>query len=97
MGNQFLILAKYLTLRNKKKYSIVLSLSLVVLGLWLSPPWLQLREIAPLGPAEVGQDQIRVVGGDTRPSIPYASHILGGLGGHRYTLLFWVYHWLFKV
>ena len=29
--------------------------------------------ITPLDPAEVGQDQSRVVGGDTGPSVAYAS------------------------
>ena len=32
-------------------------------------------EIAPLDPAEEGQDKDRVVGGDTRPSVPHTSHI----------------------
>ena len=34
---------------------------------------LQVREIALLDPFKVGQDQTRVVGGDTEPSVPYTS------------------------
>ena len=33
-------------------------------------------EIAPLHPAEEGQDQGRVVSGDTGPSVPHTSHII---------------------
>ena len=36
-------------------------------------PGLQVCEIVPLDPAEVRQDQSRVVGGDTGPSVAYAS------------------------
>ena len=36
---------------------------------------LQVREIALLDPFKVGQDQTRVVGGDTEPSVPYTSHV----------------------
>ena len=73
MSLPFLILAFYLRLRPKKKYSVLLGVSLAVLGLGWSPPGLQVRDFAPL--AEVGQDQSRVVGGNTRPSLPHTSHI----------------------
>ena len=33
------------------------------------------REIDPLDPAEEGQDNDRVMGGDTGPSVPHTSHI----------------------
>ena len=48
---------------------------LIVLGLEWSPPWSQARKIAPLDPAEVGQDQSRVLGGDTGPPVPHISHL----------------------
>ena len=50
-----------------------LGVLLVVLGLEWSPPWLQARKIALLDPAEVGQDQNRVLGGDDGPSVPHTS------------------------
>ena len=55
--------------------SVVLGVSLVVWGLLWAPPGLQVREIAPLNPGEVGQDQSRVVGEDTGPSVPHTSLI----------------------
>ena len=55
--------------------SVVLGVSLVVWGLLWAPPGLQVREIAHLNPGEVGQDQSRVLGEDTRPSISHTSHI----------------------
>ena len=36
----------------------------------MGPLGSQICEIAPLDPAEIGQDQNRVVGGDTGPSVP---------------------------
>ena len=36
---------------------------------------LQVRVIAPLGPAEVDPPQSKVVGGDTGPSVPNTSRI----------------------
>ena len=39
---------------------------------------LQVRVIAPLGPAEVELDQSRVVGGNTGPSVCHSSHIFDG-------------------
>ena len=39
---------------------------------------LQVRVIAPLGPAEVELDQSRVVGGDTGPSLLHTRHIFDG-------------------
>ena len=35
-------------------------------------------EIAPLDPDEVGQDQSRVVDGDTGPSVSHTSHLFEG-------------------
>ena len=70
LGSQFLILAMYLTIRRTKKNSIVMGVSLVVQGLQWGPLGLQVREIAPLVLAQVGQDQNRVVGGDTGPLVP---------------------------
>ena len=73
MSLPFLILAMYLRLRPTKKYSVVLGLSLF----WGSDGVpLGCRCInAPLDPAEVGQDQSRVVGWDTWPSVLHTSHI----------------------
>ena len=51
-------------------------------------------EIAPLDPAEIGQDQSRVVGRDFRPSIPHTSHLFDGQVDIE-NLLFWAYLWLF--
>ena len=39
------------------------------------PLGMQVCEIDPLDPAEDGQEQSRVVSGDTGPSAPYTSHI----------------------
>ena len=52
-----------------------MGISLVVWGLQWGPLVLQVREIALLDPFKVGQDQTRVVGGDTEPSVPYTSHV----------------------
>ena len=41
----------------------------------MGPLVLQVCEIAPLDPAEIGQDQSRVAGGDTGPSIPHSAHL----------------------
>ena len=38
----------------------------------------QICAIAPLDPAEIGQDQNRVVRVDTGPSIPHTSHLFDG-------------------
>ena len=54
--------------------SVVLGVFLVVWELSWAPPGLQVLEIAPLNPGEVGEDQSRVVGADTGPSIPHTSH-----------------------
>ena len=40
---------------------------------------LKVCEFAPINPDEVGQDQSRVVGGNTEPSVPQTSHILDAL------------------
>ena len=48
-----------------KKNSVDLGVSLVVWGFLRGPPGWQVGDIPPLGPAEVGLDQNRVVGGDT--------------------------------
>ena len=69
------MLATYWTLRRTKNYSVILSISLVVWGLSWAPPGLQVREIALLNPGEVGQDQSRVVGEDTGPSLAHTSQI----------------------
>ena len=69
------MLATYWTLRRTKNYSVVLSISLVVWGLSWAPPGLQVREILPRNPGEVGQDQSRVVGEDTGPSLAHTSQI----------------------
>ena len=55
--------------------SVVLGVSLVVWWLLWAPPGLQVREIVPLNPGEVGQDQSRVVGEDTGPSLAHTSQI----------------------
>ena len=47
-------------------------------GLWWGLLGSQVYEIASLDPAEVGQDQSRVVGRDTGPSIPHTSHLFDG-------------------
>ena len=52
-----------------------------------------MSKIAPLGPAEAGQEQSRVLGGDTGPSILYASHILDTCVDKE---IIWEYYWLFK-
>ena len=44
----------------------------------MGPLGSQICEIAPLDPAEIGQDQNRVVRGDTGPSIPHTSHLFDG-------------------
>ena len=54
-----------------------LGVLLVVRGLWLGPPGSQVGEITPPGPAEVGWDQNRVVGGDTVSWVPHTSHVFG--------------------
>ena len=36
---------------------------------------MQVCKIDPLDPAEVGQDQSRVLGGDTGPPVPHTSHL----------------------
>ena len=46
------------------------------MGQW-GPSVLQMLKIALLDPAYVGQDQSRVVGEDTGPSVPYTSHVFG--------------------
>ena len=74
MAPQFLILAMYLTIRRKRK-NCCLGISLVVWGLQWGPLVLQVREIALLDPAKVGQDQRRVVGGDIEPSAPRTGHV----------------------
>ena len=51
-------------------------------------------EISPLDPAEVGQDQSRVMGGDTWPSILNISHLFDNKGD-KVKLLFWAYLWWF--
>ena len=40
-------------------------------------------KIAPLDPAEEGQDQNRVVGGDTGPSVAHTSLILDALADKK--------------
>ena len=52
-----------------------MGISLVVWGLQWGPLVLQVREIALLDPAKVGQDQRRVVGGDIEPSAPHTGHV----------------------
>ena len=44
-------------------------------GAILGPLGLRVHGIAPLNPAELGQYQSRVVGGDTGSSVPYRGHI----------------------
>ena len=51
---------------------------MVVSGLWLGLLGSLVYEIAPLDPAEKGEDQSRVVGRVTRPSIPHTSHLFDG-------------------
>ena len=45
------------------------------LGATLGPLGLRMHGIAPLNPAELGQYQSWVVGGDTGSSVPYTGHI----------------------
>ena len=75
MAPQFLILAMYLTIRQRGK-NCCLGISLVVWGLQWGPIELQVREITLLDPAKVGQDQSRAVGGDTEPSVPHTGHVV---------------------
>ena len=51
---------------------------MVVSGLWLGLLGSLVYEIAPLDPAEKGEDQSRVVGWVTRPSVPHTSHLFDG-------------------
>ena len=44
----------------------------------MGPLGSQICEIAPLDPAEIGQDKNRVVRGDTGPSISHTSHLFDG-------------------
>ena len=69
LGHQLLILTTCMMLRRTNKIYVVLGLSPVF---WVYL-WLFGRSIDP---AEVGQDQSRVGGGDTGPSVAYASTIL---------------------
>ena len=71
LSHQCLILATYSPLRRIKKYSVVLGVSLFVWGLFWGSPGAKVCEIAPLDTAQEGQDQGRVVGGDTGPSVPH--------------------------
>ena len=66
-------LSQYFSKNQVKKYSVVLGVSLVVWGIGWGPPGLQVCKIAPLDPAEEGQDQGRVVGGDIGPSVPHTN------------------------
>ena len=68
-----------------------LGVLLVVWGLWWGPPGSQVGEITPPGPAEVGWDQNRVVGGDTVSWVPHTSHVFGD----KEKLLIWAYCWMF--
>ena len=52
-------------------------------------------EIALFDKADVGQDQIRVVGRDTGPSIPHTSRLFDGQTDIK-KLLFWVSLWLYR-
>ena len=58
-------LSQYFSKNQVKKYSVVLGVSLGCRSV----------RLPPLDPAEEGQDQGRVVGGDTGPSVPHTSHI----------------------
>ena len=73
LGSQFLIGANYFTVRQTKK-NVVVGVSLAVCGLSWGPHGLPMCKIAPYL-AEVVQDQSRVVGGGTRPSVPHTSHV----------------------
>ena len=44
-----------------------------------------------LGPAKVGWDRNRVVGGDTWPRVLHTSHVFG----NKEKLMIWMYCWLF--
>ena len=73
LGSQFLIGANYFTVRQTKK-NVVVGVSLAVWGLSWGPHGLPMCKIAPYL-AEVGQDQSRVVGGGTGPSVLHTSHL----------------------
>ena len=57
------------------------------LGATLGPLGLRMHGIAPLNPAELGQYQSWVVGGDTGSSVPYTGHIFDSYA-NRETLCF---------
>ena len=73
LGSQFLIRATYFMVRQTKK-NVVVGVSLAVWGLSWGPYGLPMCKIAPYL-AEVVQDQSRVVGGDTGPSVLHTSHL----------------------
>ena len=70
LGHQIFILVTYLTLRRtKKNYALDVSLFGGSGGVPLGCRCV----MAPLDPAEVGQEQSGIVGGNTGPSVAYAS------------------------
>ena len=77
LGPQFLILATYSMVRRIKKNTF-LGVSLVLWGLFWGPIGSHVCKIIPLDPAEIGQDQSRVVGVDTGLSVPHRSQLFHG-------------------
>ena len=80
--------------KSRARKTVVLGISLVVSGLLWSPLGSQLVEITPKDPAEIGQDQSRVMGGDTGPSVLYTSHLFDNKADKE-KLLYWVHLWSF--